>query len=131
MRAMPSPIWSTVPTSERSVSTSYCSILDFRIRVISSGRSFKVSPSLSSRRQFSTKSFDPAAHAGVHAHRAGLEDESSDQAWVDRTARVDRAAGRLLDLADDPLRFLVGELVRGGQVDGQTPFLRGDQALEL
>jgi len=38
MRAMPSPTWRTVPTSERSVSTSYCSILDFRIRVISSGR---------------------------------------------------------------------------------------------
>ena len=40
---------STVPTSERSVSTSYCSILDLRICVISSGRSFKASPiSLSS-----------------------------------------------------------------------------------
>src|SRR4029078_4229172 len=37
---MPSPTWSTVPTSERSVSTSYCSIRCFRIEVISSGRSF-------------------------------------------------------------------------------------------
>src|SRR6266545_2563786 len=41
MRAMPSPTCSTVPTSERSVWTSYCSILVLRIDVISSGRSFK------------------------------------------------------------------------------------------
>src|SRR6266511_4148896 len=40
MRAIPSPIWRTVPTSARSVSTSYCSILSLRIEVISSGRSF-------------------------------------------------------------------------------------------
>ena len=39
-RAMPSPTWRTEPTSERSVWTSYCSILDLRIDVISSGRSF-------------------------------------------------------------------------------------------
>ena len=42
-RAMPSPIWRTVPTSERSVWTSYCSIRCFRIEVISSGRSFNSS----------------------------------------------------------------------------------------
>src|SRR5712691_3229571 len=40
MRAMPSPTWSTVPTSARSVSTSYRSIRSLRIDVISSGRSF-------------------------------------------------------------------------------------------
>src|SRR5919197_161176 len=40
MRAMPSPTCSTVPTSARSVSTSYCSICRRRIEVISSGRSF-------------------------------------------------------------------------------------------
>ena len=39
----PSPIWRTVPTSERSVWTSYCSIRCFRIEVISSGRSFNSS----------------------------------------------------------------------------------------
>src|SRR5919197_2912201 len=37
---MPSPTWRTVPTSARSISTSYCSIRSFRIEVISSGRSF-------------------------------------------------------------------------------------------
>src|SRR5437764_1406713 len=43
---MPSPSWRTVPTSERSVSTSYCSIRCLRIDVISSGRSFKSAPCL-------------------------------------------------------------------------------------
>src|SRR3954452_662134 len=47
---MPSPIWRTVPTSARSVSTSYCSIRWRRIDVISSGRSFKSSSLLSSSR---------------------------------------------------------------------------------
>src|SRR5918911_1848326 len=37
---MPSPTWRTLPTSARSVSTSYCSIRWRRIEVISSGRSF-------------------------------------------------------------------------------------------
>src|SRR5579875_222901 len=40
MRAMPSPTCRTVPTSARSVSTSYCSIRCLRIEVISSGLSF-------------------------------------------------------------------------------------------
>src|SRR5919204_2011127 len=42
---IPSPTWSTVPTSARSVSTSYSSIRCLRIDVISSGRSFTGSPS--------------------------------------------------------------------------------------
>src|SRR4026209_2619119 len=40
MRAIPSPIWRTVPTSARSVSTSYSSICLRRIEGISSGRIF-------------------------------------------------------------------------------------------
>src|SRR3954447_21742172 len=47
---MPSPICRTVPTSARSVSTSYCSIRWRRIDVISSGRSFKSSQLLMSSR---------------------------------------------------------------------------------
>src|SRR5215471_10073535 len=42
---MPSPTWRTVPTSARSVSTEYSSIRCLRIEVISSGRSFKATPS--------------------------------------------------------------------------------------
>src|SRR5919198_2919660 len=41
---IPSPTWSTVPTSARSVSTSYSSIRCLRIEVISSGRSFTATP---------------------------------------------------------------------------------------
>src|SRR5207249_3641992 len=43
MRAIPSPTERTVPTSARSVSTSYSSICWRRIEVISSGRIFKAS----------------------------------------------------------------------------------------
>ena len=39
---------------------------------------------------------------------------------VDRARRLDLAAGRLLDLADDPARLLVGELDRGRQLDGRA-----------
>src|SRR3954452_23010210 len=101
MRAMPSPTWRTVPTSERSVSTSYCSILDLRIDVISSGRSFKASPSLARRREVSAKSFEAAADAGIQAQRASLEDDAADQVRVDRAARIDGPARGGLDLTDD------------------------------
>src|SRR5258706_12712926 len=101
MRAMPSPTCSTVPTSERSVCTSYCSILALRIEVISSGRSVKGSPSLSGGREFSSKSFEPGADARVRAHRACLQHDAADQGRIDGARRIDRAAGRLLDLADD------------------------------
>ena len=43
-RAMPSPTWRTLPTSERSVSTSNSLIRSLRIEVISSGRSFIRAP---------------------------------------------------------------------------------------
>src|SRR5687768_13627376 len=100
---MPSPTWRTVPTSERSVSTSYCSMRCFRIEVISSGRSFtEVSPSsTSSGDELAAEPVQAAAHARVDAQRAGLEDEAADEVGVDRAGRLDRAARRLLDLADD------------------------------
>ena len=41
---MPSPTWSTVPTSARSVSTAKSSMRCLRMVVISSGRSFKTTP---------------------------------------------------------------------------------------
>ena len=45
--------------------------------------------------------------------------------------RLDLPAGALLDLADDRARLLVGELVGGGQLDGQLAFLGGGHPLEL
>src|SRR6266511_3134382 len=109
MRAMPSPTCSTVPTSERSVWTSYCSILVLRIDVISSGRSFK---------GFLSSGWWSVLFAVVRAARA-------------RSRRVDRTAGRLLDLGDDPLRLVLGQLERGRQLDGQPPLLLGHQPFEL
>src|SRR3954454_14366446 len=131
MRAMPSPTCRTVATSERSVSTSYCSILDLRIDVISSGRSFKASPSLARGRQISAKSFEAAANAGVEAERAGLEDDAADQRRVDAARGVDGTAGGALDLADNLPRLVLGQLVGRRHLDGEAALLGGHQALEL
>ena len=72
-----------------------------------------------------------AAHARVDAQRAGLEDEAADQVGVDRAGRLDRAARRLLDLADDRGGLGVVELVGGGQLDRQAALLAVDDRLEL
>src|SRR6478672_8769774 len=128
MRAMPSPIWSTVPTSARSVVASYCSIRCRRIDVISSGRSFK---SLSAPHECLSKSFQPAAHAGVGAIRAGLQHDAAEERRIDRARRLDLASGRLFDLRDDGLRLVVRQLARGRQLDREPPLLARHQALEL
>src|SRR5438552_2383542 len=106
---MPSPTWSTVPTSARSVSTSNSLIRFLRIAVISSGRSFTGFLS-GSRDEFSGEAFQAAAHARVHAQRAGLQDDAADQARIDVARRLDGAARRSLDLADDCARLVLGQL---------------------
>src|ERR671930_1223239 len=113
---MPSPISSTVPTSARSVSTSYSSMRCLRIEVISSGRSFK---SFSSRGggQFFAELFEAAPHARVEAQRACLDDEATDQARIDGARGDDAAAGCLLDLLDHAARLLLGELDGGRQLE--------------
>src|SRR6478735_2059767 len=130
---MPSPTWSTVPTSERSVSTSYSSIRCLRMDVISSGRSFTESSPLDSGsgHELAAEPVEAAAHARVDAERAGLQDHPADQVGVDRTRGLDGAAGRLLDLRDDRLRLVVVELVRGGQLDAQPTLLLVDDRVEL
>src|SRR5919201_4764532 len=114
MRAIPSPTWRTVPTSERSVSTSNCSIRCLRIDVISSGLSFTSAPC---GRQFVSKSVEAAADAGVDAQRPGLKDDAADQAPVDGASGLDGAPGGLLDLANEVLRLRVAELDRRCQLD--------------
>src|SRR6201984_491255 len=99
---MPSPIVRTVPTSARSVSTSYCSIRSRRIDVISSGRSFNGS----SPHEFLSQTFESPAHARVGAIRARLEADAADQSGVDATRRLDLAARRALDLGDDLVRLV-------------------------
>src|SRR5919198_1699494 len=108
MRAMPSPTWRTVPTSARSVSTSYCSIRAFRIEVISSGLSFTCSPS-SSLDQLSAQALEASAHAAVEPERPGLEDDSAEEAGIDATRCLHLAPRPALDLSDDSLRLLLVE----------------------
>src|SRR5439155_19680373 len=127
MRAIPSPTSRTVPTSARSVSTSYCSIRCFRIDVISSGLSFNVS----SPHELVSQSLQSAPDARVDAQRACLQDDPADQVRVDAPRRLDLASGGLLDLLDDRRGLLVRELHRRRQLDGQTPFRFPHHPLEL
>src|SRR5262245_20634562 len=126
MRAMPSPTWRTVPTSARSVSTSYCSIRARRIEVISSGRSF-----ISAPHQFLSQSFKSSTHARVRAIRPCLEHEAPDQVRIDAPGRFNLPSGRLLDLAENLARLRVGQLARGDQLDGKAALLARHQPLEL
>src|SRR5260370_15533548 len=128
MRAIPSPIWSTVPTSARSVSTSYCSIRSRRIDVISSGRSFK---SLSTPYECPSQSFQPAAHARVDTVRPRLQHDATDEVRVDTTRRFNLASRRLLDLRDDCLCFVIRQLPGRRELDGEAALLARHQPLEL
>src|SRR6476646_2750555 len=114
---MPSPTWSTVPTSARSVSTSNSLIRSLRMAVISSGRSFTVFLS-GSCDEFSFEALQAAAHARVDAQRAGLEDDAADQLGVDGACCLDGPARGLADLLDDRACLVLGELERGRQLDG-------------
>src|SRR5262245_684721 len=84
-----------------------------------------------SRDELLSKSVQAAADACVDAERAGLEDDAADQRGVDVPGRVDPAAGGLGDQVDDLSRLLVGELLRGRQLDRQLALLGGDQPFEL
>src|SRR5581483_4328875 len=127
---MPSPTWSTVPTSARSVSTSKSLIRSLRIAVISSGRSFTWFLS-GSGNEFSGQALQAAAHAGVDAQRAGLQDDAADQLGIDMPRRLDGPAGRALDLLDDRARLFLRQLEGGRQLDAQLPLLARRQLLEL
>src|SRR4029078_13109637 len=117
MRAIPSPTCNTVPTSARSVSTSYCSIRVRRIDVISSGRSFTVS---SAPHQFLSQAFKSSGPARVRAIRARLQHEAADQALIDAARCLHLAAGRLLDLADLLPRLRGGQISVRHEVDSQA-----------
>src|SRR5579864_543051 len=128
-RAMPSPMVRTVPTSARSVSTSYCSIRWRRIDVISSGRSFKGSPLCP--HEVVSQAFQSPADARVDEIRARLQADAAADVRIDAARRLDLAARGLLDLRDDVLRFVVGELARSRQLDRQAALVARDQPLEL
>src|SRR5215469_10000731 len=120
---MPSPIWRMVPTSARSVSTSYCSIRWRRIDVISSGLSFKALSAPSCLHEFVSQSFESPSQARVDAERARLQDDAADEVGVDLLRRLDLAAGRILDLLQDRLRLDVGQLASSRQLHREAPLL--------
>ncbi len=97
--------------------------------MISSGRSFKIF-SLAVD-QFFTELVEPAAHARVGAHRAGLDDDAADDVGVDRPRGDDASAGGLLDLLDHLGSLLVGELDRGGQLELEDALLAREQPSEF
>ena len=74
------------------------------------------------------ETLEPAAHAGVDAQRAGLQDHAADQLGVDLASCLDRAAGGLLDLRHDRGGLVVGQLESGGQLDRDASLARGRRA---
>src|SRR5436305_15221672 len=86
-----------------------------RIEVISSGRSFKA---LSPCREFLAEPVEAAAHAGVEAQRAGLEDEVADQVGVDALRRLPLAAGSQFDLGEHAVRLPIRVLDGCGPLGG-------------
>src|SRR5687767_12072969 len=137
---MPSPTWRTVPTSERSVSTSNCWIRSLRIEVISSGLSFmQLSPCVEARSssassggcQFVSQALEPPADAAVGTMRPDLQDDPADELRVHRAGRFDRAAGRLLDRPNDRRRLLVGQRVGRRQLDREAILGLRNERVEL
>src|SRR5437588_1345693 len=78
-----------------------------------------------------TQTFEPAPHARVDAHRAGMQDEAADQSRVDLARRLDLAARCLFDLLQQVARLGIRELTRGRQLDVEAPFLDREEAVEL
>src|SRR3954449_4283803 len=117
---MPSPTCSTVPTSDRLVSTSKSSMRCLRMDVISSGLSFKATPSLS-RCEFTAQPLEAATKTGVEAQRSHLEDDSSEQFGLDAPGGIHVAAAGALDLLDDLTGLVVRQLDRGRELEREPP----------
>ena len=151
-RAMPSPSWSTAPTSARFVSRSNSSIRWRRIEVISSGRSFMRAllvvgvgwssactsapggcGARSSAPELLAQAVELAADARVEAQRAGLEDDARRSGRARRCARrCDLAARLLLDVGEDALELGLAR-ARAAVVSStlEHALLGAEQRLEL
>jgi hypothetical protein len=60
-----------------------------------------------------------------------LQDEPSNQRWVDLSRRIDLPPGGFLDLREDLARLVVRELVRRRELDGEPALLGRDERGEL
>jgi hypothetical protein len=63
--------------------------------------------------------------------RSRPQDDPADDVGVDGARRLDLPSCCVLDLRDDRLGFVVGELARGGELDGEPTLLACHQPLEL
>src|SRR5689334_1667346 len=77
------------------------------------------------------QALDSAAHRGVNAHRSCLQDEAADQTGIDLQGRLDLAARRLLDLPEDLVRLVPGQVVSRGQLDVEPTRFGGHEPIEL
>src|SRR3954454_1151194 len=109
MRAMPSPISSTVPTSERSADpTSMPSMRSRRMLAISSGLISMCGfvPFLRRSGDALSQFLEPVLDARVQDHVAHLHDQAAQDVRVVPALELDRVAGLLLDLRADLPRDL-------------------------
>src|SRR5438067_1280286 len=70
--------------------------------------------------ELSAQALEPTADAPVREERADLEDDPADEIRIDRPGRVDLPARGLLDRRHDRRRLLVGQVVGGRQLDGES-----------
>ena len=79
-----------------------------------------------------SEAFEPAAHAAVGKVRPDLEDDAADEAGVDRCASP-RPCGRRPSRSSPTIDVasVVGELVRGRQLDGEPVLGLGHERVEL
>src|SRR5262245_33301167 len=133
-RAMPSPISSTVPTSERSAdSTSRPSIRSRRIEAISSGliSMLRLVPFLRRLGDALSQFLEPVADARVQHHVPNLHDQAPEDVGVHLRLKLDGVAGLLLDLRADPVCDLRVEVDGASHGDREAPVLLGPEGVEV
>src|SRR5215208_2312096 len=134
MRAIPSPISSTVPTSERSAeSVSRPSIRSRRMLAISSGliSMFGLCSFLRRLGDALSQFLKPVAKARVQDHVPDLHHQPAEDVGVDPALELNGVAGLLLDLGSDPLDDLGIELDRAGHGDAEPLVLLRPEGIEL
>src|SRR4051794_17349609 len=134
IRAIPSPISSTVPTSVRSAeSVSMPSIRSRRIDAISSGLiSMRLSfPFLRRSGDALSQFLEPVLDARVQDHVSHLYDQPAEDVRIHPALQLDRVARLLLDLRTDPLRDLRVELDGAGHGHAQPLVLLGPERVVL
>src|SRR5215207_7067013 len=133
-RAIPSPISSTVPTSERSAdSTSRPSIRSRRMLAISSGliSMWRLVPFLRRLGDALSQFLEPVANTRVQDHVPNLQHQAAEDVRVDPALQLDRIAGLLLDLLADSSDYIPIELDSAGHRHAESLVLLRPEGVEL